>query len=243
MSYLDNSGVSYLWSKIKAAFAAKSHSHAAVDITSGTLPIARGGTGATTAADAVMYIVNGQDIKPKSIKTSGNIESGGNITAADVVEAGVEVYSQGDVVGFDKNGNAHELTKKAEADHKHSADDITSSTLIVARGGTGQSGVSVDSVVANIANANTGCEVTNAQFCQWGKVAQLFLSVKCTAAKSSGNVIAWLYSGKVPYTTSPLMNLSNPSQNCAAYPNGEVQAKGSIPAGTTVNVIGTYLLK
>lgn len=48
MSYLDNSGVSYLWSKIKAAFAAKSHNHTVGDITSGTLPIARGGTGVTT---------------------------------------------------------------------------------------------------------------------------------------------------------------------------------------------------
>lgn len=52
MSYLDNTGVSYLWSKIKAAFAAKSHTHSASDVTSGTLPISRGGTGATTAAAA-----------------------------------------------------------------------------------------------------------------------------------------------------------------------------------------------
>lgn len=43
--YLDNSGLSYLWGKIKTNFAAKSHNHAADDITSGTLGVARGGTG------------------------------------------------------------------------------------------------------------------------------------------------------------------------------------------------------
>lgn len=49
-----------LWSSIKALFAAAKHSHAATDITSGTLaldrlptiPLAKGGTGATSAATA-----------------------------------------------------------------------------------------------------------------------------------------------------------------------------------------------
>lgn len=49
-----------LWSSIKALFAARSHSHAASDITSGTLavdrlptiPLSKGGTGATSAATA-----------------------------------------------------------------------------------------------------------------------------------------------------------------------------------------------
>lgn len=40
------------WAKCKAAFAALSHSHAASDITSGTLAIARGGTGADNASSA-----------------------------------------------------------------------------------------------------------------------------------------------------------------------------------------------
>ena len=49
---LNTTGLSYLWSKIKAAFAPKSHSHAATSLT-GTLAISNGGTGATTAADAL----------------------------------------------------------------------------------------------------------------------------------------------------------------------------------------------
>lgn len=56
--YLDDTGVAYLWSKIKTRFAAASHSHAASDITSGTLAAARGGTGRTTLKDACYDLIN-----------------------------------------------------------------------------------------------------------------------------------------------------------------------------------------
>lgn len=49
---LTATGLTYLWGKIKAAFAALTHSHAASDITSGTLTVARGGTGASDASGA-----------------------------------------------------------------------------------------------------------------------------------------------------------------------------------------------
>lgn len=55
--YLNATGLTYWWLKAKAKlgelFAPVSHKHAASDVTSGTLPIARGGTGASTAAGAL----------------------------------------------------------------------------------------------------------------------------------------------------------------------------------------------
>lgn len=63
--YLNSTGLSYLWTKLvawaTAKFAALKHAHPASDVTSGTLsadrlptvPIAHGGTGATTAAAAL----------------------------------------------------------------------------------------------------------------------------------------------------------------------------------------------
>lgn len=63
--YLNSTGLSYLWTKLVAwatgKFAALKHTHPASDVTSGTLsadrlptvPIAHGGTGATTAAAAL----------------------------------------------------------------------------------------------------------------------------------------------------------------------------------------------
>lgn len=62
---LNLTGLSYLWAKVKSwaagAFAALSHTHAAGDVTSGTLaadrlpvvPVAKGGTGATSASAAL----------------------------------------------------------------------------------------------------------------------------------------------------------------------------------------------
>lgn len=50
---LNATGLTYLWAKLKAAFAQRAHSHGAGDISSGTLPVERGGTGAATAAEAL----------------------------------------------------------------------------------------------------------------------------------------------------------------------------------------------
>ena len=54
-SYLDNAGVTRLATDLKAKLALKDHEHAAADVTSGTLPVERGGTGkATHTANAVL---------------------------------------------------------------------------------------------------------------------------------------------------------------------------------------------
>ena len=50
---LTGTGLSYLWGKLKAAFSSIGHKHSAADVTSGTLPIDHGGTGAATAAEAL----------------------------------------------------------------------------------------------------------------------------------------------------------------------------------------------
>lgn len=289
MSYLDNSGVSYLWSKIKAAFAPKSHSHAAGDITSGTLPVARGGTGATTAANARTNLDAAQSDGAEG--TLRQVELAAAITALNFApieydgrpsqishEVGEYILrARGDhyeirylyrvtsriAAGGDINSsNTVQVTAMEEfAFHTHSASDVTSGTfgsdripsldaskigsgtLSVTHGGTGQSGVSVESVIANIASAGSNCSVTSATFHQWGKVGQLFISIKVSAAKSSGDVLATLVTGKRPVQTTPLMNTANINQFCAAYSNGQIQAKSSLTSGTTVYVVGTYVIQ
>lgn len=57
--YLNLSGLQTLWTKVKNTFALKSHNHSADDINAGTLPIARGGTGATTRIGAEYNLLNG----------------------------------------------------------------------------------------------------------------------------------------------------------------------------------------
>ena len=69
-SVLNGSGLSYLWTKIKAAFAAAIHKHSASDITSGTLSADRIGAGSVTTEKLADSSVTPAKIKPASIGTS-----------------------------------------------------------------------------------------------------------------------------------------------------------------------------
>ena len=83
---LQATGLTYLWAKIKAAFASLVHTHSASDITSGTLGISRGGTGASTAAAArtnlgvtAANVVDGNAITPASVAATGAV-SGSSVS-------------------------------------------------------------------------------------------------------------------------------------------------------------------
>jgi hypothetical protein len=86
------------------------HVHSAADITSGTLAVARGGTGTTTSTGS------------GSVVLSASPTFTGTVTAATV---NATTLQQGGVAAATVNSN-------------WSAADITSGTLAVARGGTGQ---------------------------------------------------------------------------------------------------------
>ena len=93
------------WTDVTAKptlFPPSAHSHSAVDITSGTLPVARGGTGAASF-------------------TSGNVLIGNGTGAITTLSRS----------GIDTRATFPPAT------HAHSAADITTGTLAVARGGTG----------------------------------------------------------------------------------------------------------
>lgn len=68
--FLDLNGLGSLIDKLKTIFASSTHEHSASNITSGTLPISRGGTGGDTAStardniDAINILV--QDTQPTS---------------------------------------------------------------------------------------------------------------------------------------------------------------------------------
>lgn len=286
MSYLDNSGVSYLWSKIKAAFAAKSHSHAAGDITSGTLdaarvpnlstdkltsgtlPVARGGTGATTAATARTNLDAAQSNGAAGTLKAAEDAIGGLIKSLSVVEdtdIATKPHSSNDasdsyvyvksantfyrvyeevLIGQSISAHARETTAYEIAFNLRRDLDaayITSGSLPIARGGTGQDSTSYTAVVANVATAASGCTVTNANYAQWGKVAQVFLGIKCSSAKSFNDTLATIVSGKRPVMTTVLSSTDG-TVAFGVTTGGLVQAKSSISAGTTLYVIGTYLL-
>jgi hypothetical protein len=62
---LSLTGLSYLWSKLRAAFSAAGHKHSASDVASGTLAVARGGTGSgdATAARAALGAASSAEVQ------------------------------------------------------------------------------------------------------------------------------------------------------------------------------------
>ena len=69
---LGKNGLQYLWTQLKVLLAGKAaavHSHSASDITSGTLPASRGGTG-YTALSSLMSAINNRATKVSSSNTS-----------------------------------------------------------------------------------------------------------------------------------------------------------------------------
>lgn len=124
--FLDTTGLAYFYNQIKKKFAAVSHKHSAGDIASGTLPISSGGTGATTAAEALVALgisdaitglsVNGTTITyTKKDGTAGTIitqdtvtsaASAGGIIAASIAENGFVKFANGFIIQWGNAGTA-----------------------------------------------------------------------------------------------------------------------------------------
>lgn len=94
-----------------------SHNHSASNITSGTLPVARGGTGNTSV-----------DTTPTSGSTK-MVTSGGVYTALSGKAESSHTHTKSEITDFP--------TSMTPTAHNHAAGDITSGTLAVGRGGTG----------------------------------------------------------------------------------------------------------
>lgn len=92
--YVGLDSLAYFFGKLTATFAAITHKHAASDITSGTLPLARGGTGATNATDALVNLgalgtrtTTGPAYGPlASVTAEGHAEQDGTPTPSDPKE-------------------------------------------------------------------------------------------------------------------------------------------------------------
>ena len=102
------------------------HNHNATDINNGTLAVARGGTGVSTAAAERERLGLGSTTGALPVANGGT----GATTAANARTA-LDVYSTGDVDTA--------LAGKAASSHTHAASDIASGQVPIANGGTGAS--------------------------------------------------------------------------------------------------------
>ena len=133
------------------------------------------------------------------------------------------------------------LAGKSDSGHKHAAGDVTSGTLTLARGGTGQTATGATTTIADIATAASGCEITTAQYAYWGKVAMVRLVVKKTAAVTSGTTtLCTLVSGKRPkYNAMGAWAWNKTAQITTA---GNVQVNGAISANSSMTIYSTFIL-
>jgi hypothetical protein len=146
-----NRQVSYTeLSNVPSTFAPSAHTHSAADITSGTLPVARGGTGATTFTSGNVLVGAGTGavttVARSGIDTRTSFPPEAHTLTS---HSDVTITSPATNHYISWNGTAWVNTQVsytqlsnvpttfAPSAHTHSAADITSGTLPVARGGTG----------------------------------------------------------------------------------------------------------
>lgn len=138
-SWIESSKPSYSWSEITDkpnSFTPSSHTHSTNDITSGTLPISRGGTGATTALAANYSLLNGFTRRDNASFSDFNYIAFFTSNPSTTVGA-----LQGAPASRLYKYIADKLTPSAigaaASSHTHSASNITSGTLSIARIPTG----------------------------------------------------------------------------------------------------------
>ena len=213
-SVLNLTGLSYLWAKAKAAFAAKVHKHSAADVTSGTLPIARGGTGATTSAGI--------------IQAAGVTATAQELNYMDGVTSGV----QGQLNGKAALSHAHSYAGSSTAGGPAtSAAKLQTARSIALNGDVtgsasfdGSANVSIAAVIAAL-SVETGMmangAITSAKIADGTITAADIANLTITAAKIADGAIT---SAKIADGTISTADLANAAITNAKLGNGSVNA-------------------
>ena len=160
----------------KGSYAAASHNHDAGNITSGTLAVARGGTGTTSGRDAANYFINsleeGESIPTDADKILTQYVGGGTTNTTYVRRPLSTLWSyikpKCDAVYQPKGSYA-------PSSHSHSASNITSGTLPVSRGGTGANNTMDAAYTLRVPRCHTGAKLVLI----WGMTI-VNLNVDCT---------------------------------------------------------------
>lgn len=132
-------------------------------------------------------------------------------------------------------------------------------TVAIANGGSGQTGITTTTTVSSIITAASGITISSAEYCQWGKVAQLQITWKSSntiSVGADGNAadvtVGTVVSGKRPKIMSagtsfgdnggPAFYYLAGSGSLALGACGGTGATRTIAANTTFNCHITYLL-
>ena len=191
--FLSEDGLRYFYNQIKSKFAAASHKHSAGDIASGTLPITRGGTGQTKAADVRNALGLGN--------TTGALPVANGGTGATNVAAAVKA-----LLGSSAIGSSTKPLYYDGAALKACADSI---------GGGG--------IVAQLLKQNGYVKFANGLILQWGTTQGTvvfplnliqFVNVYCTNNCPQSNTCSYaMNASNLTLTGFQMRTASNPAKN------------------------------
>lgn len=117
--------------------------------------------------------------------------------------------------------------------------------LPIIHGGTGQSGVIVETEAQNIVTPAEGWSISGAFFAQWGKLAMILIEIDATQAMSvSASVpVANVVAGKRPRTFAPAQAWLSTSRAALITTDGDLRlSSGSISAGSGYSIMSVYML-
>ena len=126
-----------------------------------------------------------------------------------------------------------------------STDILTSGTLPIARGGTGQDGLDEITTASEIVTAGTGWAIDSASFARWGHIAMVRIDMHTTQAMTTttDTVLAVVATGKRPKFAAPCQVWLSGSQVAVIKPNGNVcSTASSLSSGVSYTLLSVYLL-
>ena len=190
----------------------------------GKIPVANGGTGLTASPSMLTNLAS--------------------TSAADVLVAS----PRPGVTGTLGAGNGGTGQTSLQATRNAMGLGNTTGALPIANGGSGQTGTTSVSTVGNIittTGASSGISLVSAEYAQWGKVAQVYITFKKSSAVSSGTIhIGTIVSGKRPKIDSfaQLGWSGATAVKGRITTGGDCQFNGAIEANTNISFKATYIL-
>ena len=114
--------------------------------------------------------------------------------------------------------------------------------LPVNKGGTGSTGVTTETEIANIITAASGFTITAAKYYVWGKLAMLYIAARTTEAisVSDWHTVGTVVSGKRPAMKVQVSELNKGPEYLNA--DGTLEVWGTLSANKDLYFFGIYLL-
>ena len=173
--YLDQSGLSHLWSRLKTLLADKAnatHEHSATDITSGTISVARGGTGKESVTSGNYLVGNGTNAMTE--KTPAEVLADIGAASESYVDEAVTTNYNESIIGLSVDGTTVTYIKGDGSVHTFETQDtnttytlgtdaVSGLTKLYATTGSAEDGTMTQKAIKTELDKKVGVDIDPAQ--------------------------------------------------------------------------------